>query len=277
MIMTSTSRGMPQEKFHVQQLLNHFHTKAFDAIHTVTQSSVQHSSPVQDISMHTEPSKHNSGPTTLHRCLFLKWSLLSLFLGLIMVASIPVSAPGTGINTVSFDQQGLSGRLKDFPLREILLELSSRAGFELQTIGRLDQTVSVEFKNKPLIQGIRDLMRLTGLSYVIIQSTAGDTNTQGLSNPVQTLLVLDNSDTSPRSRSRHRTSGITREEDASAAQAYQQEEPAEPYESNTVETSVQTEVEFEGSKQDLEEFVESLSQEKKINKEEYDMIMEKIN
>jgi len=205
------------------------------------------------------------------------WLKGSSFLGLLILGSL--TAPlwaAAGTSTVSLSQLNLTGRLDNFPLKDILLELSSKAGFELETVGTLDQSITVSFRDQPLSEGIRDMMRLAGVSFVIIQSSSEAMPQPETQHGIQTLVVFDTGRSSalpgtgvqaiPRDQ---------QEDDFSYDQEIGQEQPVESLE-NAIGTNGQDEVEFEGTQEDLKDFVDSLSENKTINREEYEMIMKKI-
>lgn len=204
------------------------------------------------------------------------WLKGSSFLGLLILGSLTAPLWAAGTSTVSLSQLNLTGRLDNFPLKDILLELSSKAGFELETVGTLDQSITISFRDQPLIEGIRDMMRLAGVSFVIIQSSSEAMPQPETQHGIQTLVVFDTGRSSalPGTGSQ----AIQRdqqEDDFSYDQEIGQEQPVESFE-NANGTNGQDEVEFEGTQEDLKDFVDSLSENKTINREEYEMIMEKI-
>ncbi len=204
------------------------------------------------------------------------WLKRSSFLGLLILGSLTAPLWAAGSSTLSLNQLNLTGRLNDFPLKGILLELSSKAGFELEIFGTLDQSVTISFRDQPLIEGIKDMMRLTGVSFVIIQSSSEALPQPETQHGIQALLVFDTGRSS--SLPERGSQGMQhdqQEDDFSYELELGQEEPIESLE-NTLGTNGQNEVEFEGTQEDLKDFVDSLSENKTITKDEYEMIMEKI-
>ena len=204
------------------------------------------------------------------------WLKRSSFLGLLILGSLTAPLWAAGSSTLSLNQLNLTGRLNDFPLKGILLEMSSKAGFELEIFGALDQNVTISFKDQPLIAGIKDMMRLAGVSFVIIQSSSEALPQPETQHGIQALLVFDTGRSS--SLPGRGSQGMPHDQqgdDFSYEQELGQEEPVESLE-NTFGTNGQDEVEFEGTQEDLRDFVDSLSENKTITRDEYEMIMEKI-
>jgi hypothetical protein len=202
-------------------------------------------------------------------------SALALAVGFLLACPL-MAAPA---DTLSLKDFMLTGRLERAPIKDLLLELSSKAGFELQTVGPLDQLISLSFRDRPLIEGLRDMMRLAGVSFVIIQSTSGETNTQGRVSPVQTLLVFDIRGSPPISGQRPEQGGTGPtglDGDAFSGQEAELEHGSQPSETNASERHAFAEAEFEGTREDLENFVQSLAANQTITREDYELLMEEI-
>ena len=124
------------------------------------------------------------------------------------------------------------------------------------------------------------MMRLAGLSYVVIHASPeiGRQHTTG--QEIQTLLIFDTSgSTSQSGTGGHNARDSRQEEDSSELdddQAAYQDEPLDGLESNTIEDNGTADVDFEGSQEDLKDFVESLSENNTITREDYKMIMDEI-
>jgi len=200
---------------------------------------------------------------------------LALAVGLLLPC--PLMAATT--DALSLKDFMLNGRLEDAPLRDILLDLSIKADFELQTLGPLDQEVSLSFRDRPLLEGLRDMMRLAGLSFVIIQSTPGEANTQGRAPPIQALLIFDTRGPPPSSEQQPEQKGSGAsglDGDAFSDQEAELEHGSQSFEPNASESLATPEAEFEGTREDLEDFVQSLSGNQTLTREEYEMLMEEI-
>lgn len=204
------------------------------------------------------------------------WFKRSSFLGLLILGSLTAPLWAAGSSTLSLNQFNLTGRLNDFPLKGTLLKLSSKAGFELEIFGTLDEKVTISFRDQPLIEGIKDMMRLAGVSFVIIQSSSEALPQPETQHGIQALLVFDTGRSSSLpERGSQDMPHDQQEDDFWYEQDLGQEEPFESLE-KTIGTTGQDEVEFEGTQEDLKDFVDSLSENKTINREAYEMIMKKI-
>ncbi len=192
---------------------------------------------------------------------------------LLILICLGSSVWAEGTNTVTFDGQKLAGRLNNFPLQDFLQELAFRAHFEIQTESTLNQAISIDFTGQSLIEGIRDTMRRAGLSYVLIQ-----TQPEGPDFPtIQTLLIFD----SPGAPSPAKIDTQTEDEPSELTDPFAPQEvgprlpPAAPG-SDKLEPNSTAGIEFEGSRKDLEDFVKSLAEDESLSKDEYEMIMQKI-
>jgi hypothetical protein len=202
-------------------------------------------------------------------------SALALAVGFLLTCPLMAAPP----DSLSLKNSMLTGRLEQVSIKDLLLELSSKAGFELQTVGPLDQLISISFRDRPLIEGLRDMMRLAGVSFVIIQSTPGEINTQDRVSPIQTLLVFDTRGSPPSSGQRPEQEGsgsIDLDGDAFSGQETELEYGSQPFEANASESQAMAEAEFEGTRESLEDFVQSLATNQTITREDYELLMEEI-
>lgn len=173
----------------------------------------------------------------------------------------------------------LSGDFKEIPVISFLEELSLRAGFELTIMGELDAKMTMSFKKVPLEEAIKRVMRISDLSYVVIFDDK-DILAGGKSNWIRKLIVFSqvkNLQAAPRRAIRE----ISNPDKASSL-TYERKPRSPSQESSLVRIEPHKEIppkshtEFEGSKQELKNYVDKLSRERRLSPEEYKRIMEEI-
>ena len=182
---------------------------------------------------------------------------------------------------LKWEDERLTGELRNVPVKTLLEELSRKEGFELEIVGDLDQKLDISFDHLTLEQCIKKIMRLTNLSHVIISDVEGQPEDKALYR-LNKLIVCQKGEKSRSSRT-HRTRPVRQKRRVEKKAVPDDEEaissPTEPSGASRQRpkaTPRKSEVEFEGSLEDVEDYVEEMSREGRISPEEYKMILEKI-
>ena len=182
---------------------------------------------------------------------------------------------------LKWEGERLTGELKNVPVKTLLEELSRKEGFQLEIVGDLDQKVDISFDHLTLEQCIKKIMRLTNLSHVIISDVEGQPEDKALYR-LNKLIVCQKGEKSRSSRTHHTPPAQKKRRVEKKPAPDEEEAISSPPESSGAPrqrpkaTPRKSEVEFEGSPEDLKGYVEEMSQEGRINSEEYKMILEKI-
>ena len=183
---------------------------------------------------------------------------------------------------LKWEDERLTGELKNVPVKDLLEELSRKEGFQLEIVGDLDQKLDISFDHLTLEQSIKKIMRLTNLSHVMILDVEGQSEDKALYR-LSKLIVCQKGKKARSSRT-HRTPPARQKRSVEKKPAPDDEEEAissppepsgEPRERPKA-TPRKSEVEFEGSPEDLKGYVEEMSREGRISPEEYEMILEQM-
>ena len=78
-----------------------------------------------------------------------------------------------------WEDERLSGALKNVPVKDLLEELSRKEGFQLDIVGDLNQKVDISFDHLTLEQSIKKIIRLTNLNYIMILDGEGVSEEKG--------------------------------------------------------------------------------------------------
>lgn len=204
---------------------------------------------------------------------------------------------------VKWENEQLTGEFHNVPLNELLEELAMIEGFQIVIFGDLGQVVTLSIDHLSIEETIKRIQRQTKLNYIMIFNKENSTQSNRLAR-IEKLLVFGNSDdsttaVSPRRKMqdqnqgpKRRSTDIERENLVPPATV---PEPSNDYadiqdkssdisvpESDQLKNetakpiSEKPKVQFEGNRNDLKSFVETLSKENRINAEEYEMILEKM-
>lgn len=176
----------------------------------------------------------------------------------------------------------LSGELSNCPVKILLEELSQKEGFQLEIIGDLNRKLDLSFDHLTLEQSIKKIMRLSNLSYVMILDVEGQSEDKALYR--LNKLIVCQKDKSAQSSMTHRTPPVRQnrriekepppnEKEEAISQS---PEASTEHRQHQKRTPKKSEVEFEGSPEDLRSYVEEMSREGLISLEEYKMILEKM-
>ena len=205
---------------------------------------------------------------------------------------------------VKWENNRLTGELHDVPLNDFLEELALWEGFQLVMIGDLTHNISLSLDHLTIEETIKKIRRQTNLNYIIIfdEEKSSEPDRRFL---IEKLLVFQKAGGPRRTTSHHRKiqdqkqqpgqkrpSDLKKDRPSSQPEPpspYKerpglQDEPAEPSGSEPDQVAIsqdkaspeKVEVEFEGDLNDLNTFVETLSNEKRISSEEYEMILKNI-
>lgn len=176
---------------------------------------------------------------------------------------------------LKWEDNRLYGKLRAVPVRALLEKLSSREGFQLEIIGEIDHTVDVFLDRMTLEQSIKKIMRLTNLDYIMILNGQGLTEGKGPHNIKK--LIICNKDKKGLSTTKSPTEGPSPEKEIRS------NEPTSPPvkaaiedKKNLKKAQRNEDVQFEGSPEDLNDYVTELATEGRISPKEYEVIMDKI-
>ncbi len=195
-----------------------------------------------------------------------------LLLALLFLCISGPLAASPGNYFMQLEQGKLTANIEEKNVLEVLLDLAEKGNFGLQCVGEIDQTVSAELKEKDLISGIKDILRLAGLSYIMVKqpSPAGFPQEERL----YTLLVCagDHADTGSREYAASRNT-----KEVSQQRRQWREQPATTGVAAATgeqrDADGEKRIEFEGSREDLQQFVDNLVQKGDIQPEEYEKIV----
>lgn len=100
-----------------------------------------------------------------------RWTC-SLLVGLLIVltgwtSAWPMKPLGAGIPTVVHEGQ-LSVDLREAPVRDVLRAIGQQAGLRVHVDAATNRTVSAQFMDMELEQGLRRLLRAASLSYTLL-------------------------------------------------------------------------------------------------------------
>ena len=184
---------------------------------------------------------------------------------------------------LKWENERLSGGLKNVPIKDLLEELSRKENFQLEIVGDLNLKLDLFFDHLTLEQSIKKIMRLSNLSYVMILDVEGQSEDKALYR--LNKLIVCQKDKSAQSSRTHRTRPVPQKRRLEKKPSPDEEEketisqpPEPPAISRERPKAIyrKSEVEFEGSPEDLRSYVEEMSREGLINSEEYKMILEKM-
>ena len=206
------------------------------------------------------------------KCIMTTNKTIRCILVALLFLSVPKQlAASPGSDFVQLEHGRLTANIEEKQVMEVLLDLAEKGNFGLQFVGEIDRTISAEFKETNLISGIKDILRLAGLSYIMVKqpSPAGSSQEERL----YSLLVCagDQTDSGRReyadardSREIRQPRGQWREQPAAAVVAATGEQG---------DSEGEKRIEFEGSREDLQQFVDNLVQKGDIQPEEYEKIV----
>ena len=183
---------------------------------------------------------------------------------------------------LKWEDERLTGGLKNVPVKDLLEELSRKENFQLEIIGDLNLKLDLFFDHLTLEQSIKKIMRLSNLSYVMILDVEGQSEDKALYR--LNKLIVCQKDKSAQSSRTHRTRPVPQqrriekepppnEKEEAISQSL---EPSTEHRQRQKKASKKSEIEFEGSQEDLRSYVEEMSREGLISLEEYKMILEKM-
>ena len=200
-----------------------------------------------------------------------------LFLALLFLCISGPLAASPGNYFLQLEQGKLTAKIEEKKILKVLLDLAEKGNFGLQCVGEIDTTISAEFKEKDLISGLKDILRLAGLSYIMVKKPGSFSSPE--EDRLYTLLVCVGDDQS---------SGYQRET-RSSQQREARHPPREQFREGPSSTGMvaaagehsdavqEKRIEFEGSREDLRQFVDNLVQEGNIKPEEYENIVHIMN
>jgi len=184
---------------------------------------------------------------------------------------------------LKWEDERLSGGLKNVPVKDLLEELSRKKDFQLEIVGDLNLKLDLSFDHLTLEQSIKKIMRLSNLSYVMILDVERQSEDKELYR-LNKLIVCQKGKKDRSSRT-HRTPPVLQkrrvekkpspDDDEEEAISSPPKPSGAPRQSPKA-TPRKSEVEFEGSPEDLRSYVEEMSREGLISLEEYKMILEKM-
>jgi hypothetical protein len=175
-----------------------------------------------------------------------------------------------------WEREHLEGELRNVSVEDLLREISLMGGFELEMKGKANQTIDISFQRLTLHEGIKKLMRSAALNYAI-EWDPDESNT------IRKLIVYPKGGADSRRLSpvlpEPRQGRV--EEPIPAVEIEESETLQEPQDppsnrEREVEDEAEKEKAFEGSREDLESYVDQLVKDEKIDKEEYQKILEKL-
>ena len=183
---------------------------------------------------------------------------------------------------LKWEDERLTGGLKNVPVKDLLEELSRKKDFQLEIVGDLNLKLDLFFDHLTLEQSIKKIMRLSNLSYVMILDVEGQSEDKALYR--LNKLIVCQKDKSAQSSRTHRTRPVPQqrriekepppnEKEEAISQSL---EPSTEHRQRQKKASKKSEIEFEGSQEDLRSYVEEMSREGLISLEEYKMILEKM-
>lgn len=185
---------------------------------------------------------------------------------------------------LKWEDERLTGELSNCPVKTLLEELSRKENFQLEIIGDLNQKLDLSFDHLTLEQSIKKIMRLTNLSHVMILDVEGQSENKALYR-LNKLIVCQKDKSAQSSSSRTQRTRPVRQKRRIEKEPPQNEkeeaisqssEPSTEYRQRQEKAPKKAEMEFEGSPEDLRNYVEEISREGLINSEEYKMILEKM-
>ena len=212
--------------------------------------------------------------------------LIVLLIGLLS-AQIFASEDGTAFRYLKdphlkWEDERLTGELRNVPVKTLLEELSRKEGFQLEIAGDLDQKLDISFDHLTLEQSIKKIMRLTNLSHIMILDVEGRSEDKALYR-LSKLIVCQKGKKARSSRT-HRTppgrhkrrveKKAVPDDEEEAISSLQ--EPSGAPRQRPKAILRKSEVEFEGSPEDFKSYVEEMSREGRISPEEHKMILEKM-
>jgi type II secretory pathway component GspD/PulD (secretin) len=178
----------------------------------------------------------NKGPHTTDR----RWRarvLLGLLIALTTWTSAwPLNPSGAGMPVAVYEGQ-LSVDVREVPVREVLAVIGQQAGLRVHVDAAATRTVTAQFTDMALDQGLRRLLRAASLSHTLLytRGPAGTVNLQ------EVRVFGEARGEVPTS---HHRAPTTRAERAAALQtSLVQEAPAEPAQAAEPEQEVEPEAE----------------------------------
>ena len=184
---------------------------------------------------------------------------------------------------LKWEDECLTGELQNVSVKTLLEELSRKEDFQLEIVGDLDQKLDISFDHLTLEQSIKKIMRLTNLSHVMILDVEGESEDKALYS-LSKLIVCQKGKKARSSRT-YRTPPVWEKRGVEKKPSPDDEgeeaissppEPSGAPRERPKATPRKSEVEFEGSPEDLKGYVEEMSREGRISPEEYEMILEQM-
>lgn len=183
---------------------------------------------------------------------------------------------------LKWEDERLSGGHKNVPVKDLLEELSRKENFQLEIVGDLNLKLDLFFDHLTLEQSIKKIMRLSNLSYVMILDVEGQSEDKALYR--LNKLIVCQKDKSDQSSRTHRTRPVRQKRriekepppNEKEEAISQSSELSSEHRQRQKKAPRKSEVEFEGSPEDLRSYVEEMSRKGLINSEEYKMILEKM-
>ena len=185
---------------------------------------------------------------------------------------------------LKWEGERLTGELKKAPVRTLLEELAQEKNFQLVIVGDLNKEIDVSFDRLTLEQSIKKIMRVTDLSYFMILNEAGSPDKESPYR-IKKLIICQKgrrSSASPTRRAppRPRRKSVDKPDESQPLEqeegAFEPAEPPHELQEGPETVSRRPRAEFEGTPEDLREYVEKLSSEKAISPEEYEAILENV-
>jgi hypothetical protein len=181
----------------------------------------------------------------------------------------------------------LSVAIKDAPVKEVLQEISRKAGFELITLGDFNQHIAISFSRPSLEKGLGVIMDVAELNFITILGP-NDTSLDQAWPRIKKLIVIasgggavDNATIGRHSTLERQPMLVGREKPEPGPQRRQ---PV-PQRSKTNPTprthwpqasDASSRGIFEGSGEDLDDYLAELVSEERLSADEYQMIQENI-
>jgi len=108
--------------------------------------------------------------------------IISALSALISFAEVPAEVPAEDYSeeTVSFENGLLSINVKDMRPEDLMKEISEKCKIELVILGEVfsELPVSIRFKDVPVQEGIKRVLRRSGITKHLMHFAAGDNGTK---------------------------------------------------------------------------------------------------
>lgn len=213
------------------------------------------------------------------RIVFVSIILISGFLPFYASASEKKSVSHSFNNyQVQFEEGRLTGELKNVAVKRLLEEILQKDGFRWEVKGELNGNISISFAQLTVEQCIKKIMRLSHFSYaLVLDGEQSPSSTKPIF--IKELIIYRDDNVIRFSKTQQKRLARQKGKIEEKPQPKKDEttashpKPSVKKENHRESLSRNDKVEFEGTSQDLNTFVNELLIENRISPDEYEDIM----